>query len=183
MTDNEFLAKTMQQLEESPLAWYERLANIRSLSNSHGAVRILLEQRERALQTDSRAIEPCRQTSTGCCTARTFLQPCTAAIARTAFTGTRKWSSRPGPNARIPWPRCPCARRSRRIGPGPARDRGTCPRRPHGICGSNQTLVRRERQRGMELAESLRRGSLGLFAFARVHARKAVLAYAGRTHC
>ena len=69
------------------------------------------------------------------------------------------------------WTECPhsvtsmsCARRSRRIGPGPARDRGTCPRRPHGICGSNQTLVRRERQRGMELAESLRRGPLVLFA-------------------
>ena len=54
MTDNEFLARTMQQLDESPLAWYERLANIRSLSNSHGAVRILLEQRERALQAAAR---------------------------------------------------------------------------------------------------------------------------------
>src|SRR5207245_11463529 len=54
MTDSEFLAKTMQHLDESPLTWYERLANIRSLSNSHGAVRILLEQRERALQAAAR---------------------------------------------------------------------------------------------------------------------------------
>src|SRR5438128_11904497 len=54
MTDSEFLAKTMQHLDESPLAWYERLANIRSLSNSHGAVWILLEQRDRALQAAAR---------------------------------------------------------------------------------------------------------------------------------
>ena len=48
MTDNEFFAKTMQQLGEAPLAWYQRLRIIHP--ESPAAVRILLEQRQKALR-------------------------------------------------------------------------------------------------------------------------------------
>jgi hypothetical protein len=47
MTDSEFFAKTMQQLGEAPLIWYQRLGSIHP--ESPAAVRILLEQRQKAL--------------------------------------------------------------------------------------------------------------------------------------
>jgi hypothetical protein len=48
MTDSEFFTKTVQQLGEPPLVWYQRLGSIHP--ETPAAVRILLEQREKALR-------------------------------------------------------------------------------------------------------------------------------------
>jgi hypothetical protein len=54
MTDNEFFTKTVQQLGEPPLLWYQRLGHIHP--ESPAAVRILLEQREKALQAAAKSL-------------------------------------------------------------------------------------------------------------------------------
>ena len=54
MTDNEFFATAMQQLGEAPLAWYQRLGNIHP--ESPAAVRILLEQRQKALRAAAKTL-------------------------------------------------------------------------------------------------------------------------------
>jgi hypothetical protein len=52
MTDNEFFTKTVQQLGEPPLVWYQRLGTIHP--ESPVAMRILLEQREKALRASAK---------------------------------------------------------------------------------------------------------------------------------
>jgi hypothetical protein len=54
MTDNEFFTKTVQQLGEPPLVWYQRLGSIHP--ESPAAVRILLEQREKALRAAAKTL-------------------------------------------------------------------------------------------------------------------------------